>query len=214
MAEIAMIMGESGRGKTSSLRNLNPNEVILIQTAKKLLPFPRGREWKPWDAERKSGQIIVSDNYLTMQKVIRKAGRYGKKIVVVDDFQYLMANEFMRRAHETGYGKFTEIAQHAWEVIVSAQSLEDEVNVYFLTHTETNDSGIKVKTIGKMLDEKITLEGMFPIVMRSVVEDGSYFFTTQNSGCDTVKTPMGMFEKSRIENDLAIVDKAIREYGA
>jgi hypothetical protein len=132
---------------------------------------------------------------------------------VVDDFQYVLANEFMRRSDERGYDKFTEIAKHAWELFNVANTLPDDVRVYLMSHTQTNEQGdIKLKTIGKMLDEKITPEGLFTIVLRTVVTDKDYFFSTRNNGHDTVKTPMQMFESERIGNDLEAVDKAICAY--
>ncbi len=101
----------------------------------------------------------------------------------------------------------------AWDVLEASQHLAADVRVYILSHTETTDQGrTKMKTIGKMLDDKVTLEGMFTIVLRSIVTDGANFFTTKNSGNDTVKAPMGLFDDELIENDLAVVDEAICSY--
>ncbi|MDE9448107.1 ATP-binding protein, partial [Xenorhabdus bovienii] len=139
---------------------------------------------------------------------------HGKTTIIVDDFQYLMANEFMRRSEEKSFDKFTEIGSHAWNVIDNAiRQTPDNLRIYFLSHTEETQIGkVKMKTIGKMLDEKITVEGMFTIVLKTLVKDGQYFFTTQNSGFDTVKSPMGLFDSFEIENDLKAVDDAICEY--
>lgn len=206
-----MVLGESGTGKTTSLRNVNPDESFLVQAVRKPLPFRN--KWKQLDQSTMQGHIIHSDNCAFISEVIDKASSLGRNKVFIDDFQYIMANEFMRRSQETGFTKFTEIAKHVWELILSATNAAPEVNVYFLAHTETNESGkIKAKTIGKLLDEKITLEGLFTIVLRSVVDDGKYLFSTQNSGMDTVKSPMGMFETRLIENDLNTVDQTIRKY--
>jgi hypothetical protein len=124
-----------------------------------------------------------------------------------------MANEFMRRATERGYDKFTEIAQSFWELIQSIVALPSETIVYVMAHVERDQNGNeKIKTIGKMLDEKITVEGMFTIVLKTYVKDGKYGFLTQNSGHDTVKTPMGMFASMEIDNDLNAVDLEIRDY--
>ena len=214
----SLILGESGSGKSASLRNINPNDAILIQAIKKPLPFPAGKNWKHWDGASKTGSIVVTDRSQTICKIIETAPTYGKKIIIIDDYQYTMANEFMRRVldKESGAGafaKYNEIAKFAWDIIMAAQNSPDDVRVYILSHTQTDDLGkTKIKTIGKLLDEKITIEGMFTIVMRSMRKDDGYFFTTQNNGYDTVKTPMGLFESELIDNDLGAVDGAIKTY--
>lgn len=209
MSISCMILGESGTGKTTSLRNLDPADVLLIQTVKKPLPFRAGK-WKPATKENPSGAIFVCDK---AHQIIEAMQRTAKPIIIIDDFQYLMANEFMRRSDERGYDKFTEIARHAWEVLMSANRLEDHKRVYILAHTQTDDTGrVKAKTIGKMLDEKITIEGLLTIVLRTAVVNGNYLFNTQNSGQDTTKSPLGLFDAEQIDNDLAAVDAAICEY--
>ena len=135
------------------------------------------------------------------------------KAIVVDDFQYVMANEFMRRATERGYDKFTEIARHAWDIADCVRTLPADVIVYVMCHTDTDQDGFeKLKTIGKLLDEKIVLEGMSTIVLKTAVSDGQYMFLTQNNGKDTVKSPAGMFPAYAIDNDLKYVDQKIRSY--
>lgn len=137
----------------------------------------------------------------------------SRTIIVIDDFQYLLANEFMLRAHERGYDKFTEMARHYYDVLVTASSLPKQKRVYLLSHTETSESGqTKAKTIGRLLDEKITVEGMVTIVMRTQVINGQHVFSTKNNGSDTVKTPIGLFDDEYIDNDLMAVDKAIVDY--
>lgn len=206
-----MILGESGAGKTASLRNLNPEETLIVQAVSKPLPFRSG--FKPWDTATKTGSIIVSDSSQQICKFIDAAPGYGKKIIIIDDFQYTMANEFMRRSAEKGFDKFTEIAKHAWDIAMSAQSAPADTRIYLLSHVQNDDQGqTKIKTIGKLLDEKITLEGLFTIVMRAIRHDGQYLFTTQNSGSDTVKTPMDLFKSETIENDLNMVDQSIKTY--
>jgi hypothetical protein len=132
---------------------------------------------------------------------------------VVDDFQYVLANELMRRSDERGFDKFTDIAKHGWEVFTGLTSLPEDVRVYLLSHSQEDDSGtVKMKTIGKMLDEKIVLEGLVTIVLRAIVTDGRHEFSTRNNGMDTVKTPMGLFDEDRIANDLKAVDERICDY--
>jgi hypothetical protein len=202
MSITTLILGKSGTGKSASLRNLDPANTALIQVVKKPLPF-RAAGWTPYQ----------SDNWAAIVQAMKKAAAGGRKVIVIDDYQYLLANEFMRRTDEVGFTKFTEIGRHAWEVLTAAAALPDDVRVYILSHTEETDGGqVKMKTIGKMLDEKITLEGLVTIVLRTSVQDGEYLFTTRNSGNDTVKSPMGMFEDMTIPNDLAAVDSAVVDY--
>lgn len=200
MAIPVLILGESGTGKSASLRNFKRGEVAVINVAGKPLPF------------RSELGMIVTDRYPEIVKALK-----GMKTpsAVVDDAQYLLANEFMRRSGEVGFQKFTDIAKNYWSLIAETVSKElppDKI-VYFLSHIERDQNGNeKVKTIGKLLDEKITVEGLFTIVLKTHVEDGKYTFFTQNSGFDTVKSPIGMFEEIQVDNDLKMVDNVIRNY--
>ena len=194
------ILGRSGTGKSTSLRNFKSDEILHINVMSKPLPF-RGRFAEKYDG----------DNYVEIVKAMNST---EKKTIVIDDAQYLMANEFMRRSSEKGYDKFTEIGFNFWNLIEGVNSgLPYDTIVYFLMHTDADvDGNEKAKTIGKLLDEKITIEGMTSIVLKTAVKDGVYTFTTQNNGHDTVKSPLGMFKTFEIENDLKAVDERIREY--
>lgn len=214
MSIACMILGESGTGKSTSLRNLDPANTLLIQSVKKPLPF-RSSEWKQASKDNPSGSVFCTDDSSTMVKAMQ---RTQKEIIVIDDFQYLLANEFMRRVTDVAKGneafaKYNEIARHAWDVLMAASSLPDHKRVFILSHTSTDDFGkTKIKTIGKLLDEKIVMEGLVTIVLRTVVQNGNYLFSTRNSGSDTVKSPIGLFDDELIENDLAAVDSAIFTY--
>ena len=211
MSIATLILGKSGTGKSYSLRNLDPADTLLIQIVRKPLPF-KSAGWSRFDKERNpGGNIIVSERWETIIKAMRATRR---RVIVIDDFQYLLANEFMRRSEEKSFDKFTEIARHAWEVMMAASDLPDDVRVYLLSHIEENEStgAMKMKTIGKLLDEKITPEGLVTIVLRTTVEDRQHYFVTQNNGLDTTKSPAGMFETDRIPNDLAMVDAAVCAY--
>lgn len=209
MSIATMILGESGTGKSTSLRNLNPDETLLIQSVRKPLPF-RSVNWKPYNKATKQGSVITTDNPAFIEGAMRSISR---PVVVIDDFQYVLANEFMRRSDEKGFEKFTEIGRHAWDILRAATDLADDRRVYILAHTASDEFGkTKMKTIGKLLDEKITPEGLVTIVLRTAVRDGQYLFATQNSGSDTTKSPMGMFADHYIDNDLAAVDAAICDY--
>lgn len=198
MAIPVLILGESGTGKSASLRNFEPDDLKVINVANKPLPF------------KNKFESISTDDYRT---IIKELKLNKKKVAVIDDAQYLMANEFMRRATERGFDKFTEIAQNFWTLVNTVKDLPADQVVYFLAHIERDANGNeKIKTIGKLLDEKITVEGMFTIVLKTNVTDGVYSFITQNSGHDTVKSPIGMFPSIVIDNDLKYVDEKIRNY--
>lgn len=206
MSIATLVLGQSGTGKSTSFRNMDPTKTLLIQVVSKPLPF-RSKAWKP---VKDGGNIIVSANSQEICAAMRKTQR---PIILVDDFQYLLATEFMDRAHEKGYDKFTEMARHYYDVLTTATTLPGEKRVYLLSHTDTSDSGqVKAKTIGKLLDEKITVEGLVTIVLRTHVINGQYVFSTRNNGADTVKTPLGLFEDEHIPNDLMAVDQAIASY--
>lgn len=201
MGQKVLILGESGTGKSASMRNFHSTEILLINVAAKQLPF-----------KCKGGKFesINTDSYREIKKAISTT---NKSVIVIDDSQYLMANEFMRRATEKGFDKFTEIGQNYWELAQAINDLPENKIVYVMAHIVRDDNGNeKIKTIGKLLDEKITVEGMYTIVLKTVVQDGKYYFQTQNSGHDTCKSPIGLFDSFLIDNDLKAVDKAIRDY--
>jgi predicted ATP-dependent serine protease len=203
MATKVLIIGNSGTGKSTAMRNLPPDKTGIIRVVKKRLPF------------KESGfKIIDSDGYDRIKSVLRKA---TSPIIVIDDVQYLLANEFMGKATEKGYEKFTILAKNFWELLNAIDELSDDKTVYLLSHLEKDGDREKIKTIGKMLDEKITIEGLFTIVLKTEVKNGmpeneKYFFSTKNNGNDTVKSPFGLFDSDLIPNDLAMIDRRIREF--
>lgn len=198
MAVLVMVYGHSGSGKSASLRNFDPEQVAVINVLGKPLPF------------RSNMKTYITNDYGKIDAAIRSTKR---KSIVIDDATYLMTGEFMRNAKVAGYQKFTDMAANFNTLLMRAKELPDDVVVYFFGHSERDgDGGEKFKTIGKLLDEKVCVEGYFTIVLKTVVQDGRYLFSTRNDGMDTVKTPLGMFNDALIENDLAAVDKAIREY--
>lgn len=201
MAITVMILGESGTGKSTSIRTLDPRNVTMVKVVNKPLPYKLDEPY---------ASVVTTDNYAQVKKTLRQA---ETDIIIIDDAQYLMSNEFMNRAMERGYDKFTEIALHFWEILNISNGLADNKRVYYLMHTELDQFGNeKVKTIGKLLDEKITLEGLVTIVLKTKVDKQGYHFTTHNSGSDTVKSPIGMFDTMLIDNDLYMVDKTIKDY--
>jgi hypothetical protein len=194
-----LILGESGSGKTFSIKNMDPEKVGVFLVEKPRLPF------------RKQFKTCQNAGYHTILKVLADP---KLKQYVIDDSQYLLVNEFFDRAGETGYQKFTDMALNFRNLIhFVIRKVPEDVIVYFLHHTDTDSNGkIKAKTIGRMLDEKLTVEGLFDIVLRTQVDPEGHWFLTQSNGQDTVKTPEEMFPPEKIPNDLAAVDKAIRTY--
>lgn len=194
-----IVLGDSGSGKTFSVKNMDPSEVGIFLVEKPRLPF------------KKEFKVCQNASYQIILKTLADA---KLKRYVIDDSQYLMVNEFFDRANETGYQKFTDMALSFRNLIhFIIRKTPDDVIVYLLHHTDTDANGkIKAKTIGRMLDEKLTVEGLFDIVLRTQVDADGHWFLTQSNGQDTVKTPEGMFEDAKIPNDLAVVDKAVREY--
>lgn len=208
-----LVLGDSGTGKTRSIKSLNPQETLIIQPITKPLPFKSG-DWKKWDSTEKKGSKIHCDDYMKIRAIIHKAESYGKKYIVIDDAQYLMLNDELSRTDEIGFKKFTDMAKSYVELIKFIANDSSNLIVYLMTHTETNEQGeIKAKTTGKMIREKVVLEGLFSIVLRCHAKDGNHFFTTKTNGMDCVKTPEEMFEENEIENDLTLVNKEIINYG-
>ena len=193
-----LILGESGSGKTASLRNFEPEEISIFNVAGKPLPF------------RKRLPKATTSNYNQIMGTMKKS---PKKSFAIDDSQYLLCFEMFERTKETGYQKFTDMALNFYTLVqFIIKELPDDVIVYFLHHTETAENGkIKAKTIGRMLDEKLTLEGMFSVVLLCKTDGTRHFFVTQSDGYTTAKSPMGMFERE-IANDLKTVDRTIRAY--
>lgn len=194
-----LILGESGSGKTYSIKNFDTNEVGIFSVEKAYLPF------------KKDFKVMKRAGYQQIADVFKEP---KLKTYIIDDSQYLLVNEMFDKAKESGYGKFTDIALHFRNLIHFINSkLPDDVIVYFLHHTEidTNTGKTKAKTVGKMLDNQLTIEGCFNIVLLCSAEGTEHFFITQSDGYTTAKSPEDMFD-IRIPNDLKAVDTKIREY--
>ena len=212
MAIPVLVMGESGSGKTYSLKNFSPDEVAVISVEKGRLPFRSGIKVTRLPRYDRSPDFttyaqINAAKYSWLEAVIEKA---KSRAIVIDDSQYLMANELFDRSSETGYTKFLDIAKNFRNLIHFINELpQDDKIVYFLQHVEQDAKGrTKCKTVGRMLDEKLCVEGCFDIVL--YCED--HEFWTQGNGTSTAKTPEGLFESLKIPNDLKAVDTAIRKY--
>mgnify|MGYP005606456199 FL=1 len=225
-AETIAIVGESGTGKSTSLRNLNPEETFIISTTGKPLPF---RGWKKKYSPIKISADGISGNYFTSSKwdqIMKILQIVDKKMphikqVIVDDFQYVLSYEFVDRATEVGYTKFTELAQHAMEILRYAEKMRDDCKMIFLTHSENVGDAMNpkyvIKTVGKLLAEKVTLEGLFTYIFFTRVSEGTdgrmeYKLLTNSDGTCVAKTSLGMFDEMEIDNDLNEIIKVIDEY--
>lgn len=202
MAQMLLIMGESGTGKSTSMRNCDPATTAVVNPVGKPLPF-KGK-FTMLNSETESRKIC---------KFMKEQAAAGKKLLVVDDFQYILSVPYMNRIKENGWDKWNDFGANYFEIIEVCKELPDDVVVAYMTHTETLDNGVTtIKLIGKLLREKITIEGLFTIVLRTMVSEGNYYFCTQNNGKDTVKSPMGMFPAYAIDNDLNYVADKIRNF--
>ena len=193
-----LILGESGSGKSCSLRNFEKDNLVVYNIAGKPLPFKK--------------QLNKADN-VNYTQIKNNMAKGNFKTYVIDDSQYLMAFEMFDRAKELGYNKFTDVALNFRGLVdFVVKNTSADTIVYFLHHTETTDTGkIKAKTSGKMLDNQLTLEGLFSIVLLCKTDGQEHYFETQSDGYSTCKSPMGMFDL-KIDNDLKMVDDKIREY--
>lgn len=203
MATAVLIMGESGSGKSASLRNFAPNEISVFNVTNKPLPFKQGKT-----------KIPKIDN-ATYADIANALANPNKRAYVIDDAGYLLSFEMFKRANETGYSKFTDMAKNFFDMLDFINTkLPNDIIVYITMHTE-DDSEMhktKAKTIGKMIDQNLNLEGLFTIVLRAMQTEDGYKFITRDDRVSTAKSPMGMFESDKIDNDLKEVDRIIREY--
>lgn len=225
-AETLAIVGESGTGKSTSLRNLNPETTFIISTTGKPLPF---KAWKKKYIPIKIEGSNITGNYYTSSKwdqIIKILQIVDKKMphikqVIIDDFQYVLSYEFVDRATEVGYGKFSELAQHAMEILRYSEKMREDCKMIFLTHSENVGDVMNpkyvIKTVGKLLSEKVTLEGLFTYIFFTKVSEGDngrmqYKLLTNSDGTCVAKTSYGMFEELEIDNDLAEIIKVIDAY--
>ena len=225
MATSTLIIAESGSGKSTSIRNLIPKETFIINIANKPLPFKGWKSnYKQISKDNPNGNLTSTSTSVGIMKALKHVNDNMPHIknVVVDDWKYMSSFEYFDRANEKGYDKFTQIASNLAQVAKMPKDLRDDLFIFFLTHSEesTDINGhrkVKAKTVGKMIDNTLTLEGLFSIVLFGKVikhEDGNleYVFETQTNGENTCKSPMGMFESITIPNDLQYVKERILEY--
>jgi len=223
MATSVAIAGTSGTGKSTSMGNipelkikgLDPKETYIINVSGKDLPF---KGWKKLYNSENKNYIESSDPKVIVDVIIGVSStRKEIKNIVLDDAQYLMAFEFMRRAKESGYGKFADIGVNLGKVLEAVRNARKDIKTYFLWHPETSGDSFKLKTVGKMVDDYLTLEGLFTVILYTKVEKGSdnkikYSFITNNDGIHPAKSPVGMFKDIELQNDLGLVSELIDKY--
>lgn len=226
MANLIAIVGASGSGKSSSIRTLNPEETFIINIASKPLPFKGWRsKYTIWNKDHPEGNYVNTSDVNTINKILGyiNSKRPEIKNVVCEDTQYLMAFEYMDRANEKGFQKFTDIAQKFYSVLKSGITMRDDLNIIMTCHSEnigtSDEPQYKIKTLGKLLDSSLTVEGLFTYVLFTDIQrddevGAKYLFQTHSDGTTTAKSPMGCFEEDYIPNDLQYVIDKIKEYDA
>lgn len=193
-----LLIGKSGSGKSASMRNFKKEEIAIVNVLGKPLPF------------KNDLNAPKCDNYATILAAIEKT---DKKTIVIDDANYLITNEFMAKSSIKGFDKYNELANNFWNLIQGIKNVKGGKTVYLIMHEDSDEDGnVKPKTIGKLLDDKVNIQGMFTVCIRSMFENGNYIFRLKNNGQDCVKTPIGMFEEEEMENDLKKLDEVVRDY--
>lgn len=193
-----LLIGKSGSGKSASLRNFKKDEIAIANVLGKPLPFKSDLE------------APKVDDYNIILKAIQNT---NKKVIVIDDANYLITNEFMNKSSVKGFDKYNEMGNNFFNLINGIKNVEGGKTVYLIMHEDTDEEGnVKPKTIGKLLDDKVNIQGMFTICLRSMYDNGNYIFRLKTNGQDCVKTPIGLFDEEQMDNDLKLVDEKIREY--
>ena len=224
MANNVIILGKSGSGKSTSIKGLDPKETIVINTLRKRLPFKGSSSM--YSKENKN--LFSVDDYTSVISLLQNISEKATHVknVVLDDIIYVMRKEYFKRSKESGYRKYTELAAHFQQIISTCEAMRDDINVFFILHSEdiTSDNaitGYKVSTIGKLLDNQYNPVEVVPMVLYATVtynekgapDYGFYTHTFKEGSVEIpAKTPDGMFSEARIPNDLGLVSKAMTEY--
>jgi adenylate kinase family enzyme len=216
MSNSVLILGESGCGKSTSIRNLPSEETLIINVISKPLPF-RGasKKYTKLSPDGLTGNYYASDDHSAIMRIINLVNtkRTDIKYLVIDDYGYTITNSFMRKATQRGYDKFVEIGLDSFTILDKITSLRDDLFCFVMMHTEIDSQGkYKPKTVGKMIDQYVNIEGKFTYVFHALVTESGYQFITNNDSKHMAKTPMGSFDELYIENDLLIVTEKIKDY--
>ncbi len=216
MSNSILILGESGAGKSTSIRTLPPESTFIINTIGKPLPF-RGfkGKYKPLSPDGIQGNYYCSDDTAKIIRLIKLVNEKRSDIsyLVIDDFGYTITNGFMRKATQRGYDKFSELGLNTFDILETILGIREDLFCFVMMHTEIDTHGTyKPKTVGKMIDQYICIEGKFTYVFHALVNDGIYRFLTNTDGQHLAKTSLGLFEELYIDNDLKLIADTITAY--
>jgi len=216
MSNNLLIIGDSGTGKSTSIRNLNPSETFIINVINKNLPFRgAGKLYTRLSPDGLTGNLYSSDDPKQIRRVLKLINekRLEIKNLIIDDFGYIIMNDFMRKALIKGYDKYSEIAKECADTLETIKTMREDLFCALMMHIETDKQGkTKPKTVGNMIDQYVCIEGNFTHVFHTIVNDGKYRFITNNDGCHMAKNPMGMFNELYIDNDLESIKESINSY--
>lgn len=215
MGKIVFVVGKSGTGKSTSIRNLDPRETFIINVCNKDLPFRGSSSKYKRKSEDHKGNLFVTNDYNQIIQTISGIGqcRPDIKTIIIDDFNYILTHQVFENAMQKGFDKFTIMAKSINDILEKIQSVRNDLYVFIMWHTELDTDGShKIKTVGKMIDNQITPEGLATIVLHTQIKDKKYYFLTQHDGVHLAKSPMEMFENVLIENDLQYVIEKMNEY--
>jgi hypothetical protein len=215
MSNAVLIIGNSGTGKSTSIRTLPPEETFIINVLDKPLPFRGANKKYTLQTKDKQGNYFYADKSAIIMRAIDNIDLHRPEIkyLIIDDFGYTITHDFMSKAMLKGYDKFNEIAVSAYNVLERIKRVRRDLIVFVMMHTDIKEDGIaKPKTIGKMLDDKVVVEGMFTHVLHSIVVDGEYLFITNHDGVHMAKMPMEMFAKLTVPNDLKAIADTMKSY--
>ncbi len=216
MSKSILLLGESGSGKSTSIRNLPPEHTFIINVIAKPLPFKGAKnKYSKLSADGTEGNYYASDDTAAIARVINLVNNKRADIhyLIIDDFGYTISNSFMRKANQKGYEKYTELAVDTFHIIDRIMLLRDDLYCVVMMHTDIDTNGrYKPRTAGKMIDQYINIEGRFSYVFHSMIVDRTYCFLTNNDSTHMAKTPMGMFEEQFIDNDLFEIINRMEQY--
>ena len=215
MSNAILILGESGCGKSTSIRTLPHEETVIINVIGKPLPFKGAKKLYRTMTPQGEGNYYASDNHASIIKLVNFVNQKRPDIqyLVIDDFGYSITNSFMRKSSQRGYDKYNDIGREAFDVLDAVSNLREDLYIFVMMHTEIDNQGkYKPKTVGRMIDQYICIEGKFSYVFHALVSEGRYEFLTNNDGQHMAKSPMGMFDKLFIANDLLYIAEKIKAY--
>jgi len=212
MAILTLLAGPTSTGKTMSIRNLDPKTTLWIKVFNKPSTFKENGKWKTRDKD--GGNVIYTTDFELIKNIASSMKDKGFTKLVIDDANYLMINQFMSTIEDKGFDKFNDLAYNVWDLVKHISSeVSNDVRVYMTWHTEVDQyQNRKLKLLGKLIEEKIVIEGLLTLILETHVADGKFKFRTVDNGYGITKTPFEMFDEPLIDNDLVVVDNAIKEY--